>query len=330
MLKSATLSFLSMLFLSFSFHALFGDKPEEFTNFIKKYNKTFTSSQKRYKDNIFFENKKLASYLQFKNPYATFGVNEFSDLSPEEFKIRHNSQKFYQIYKMLPKTKTNFIHSNSPSISGIDWRNYGAVTRVKNQGNCGSCWSFSAIGNIEGQWYMAGYNVSSLSEQELVSCDTIDNGCDGGLPVNAFLWLQQANGGYVSSYNDYPYVSGDGNVPACSLSSRNNTRAQICGYHELPNDENAMASWLSKHGPISIGVDATSWQYYISGILTNCISEQVDHAVLLVGFNNTHNPPYWIIKNSWGTNWGENGYIRVEKGTNQCLLTTAPSSAIVC
>lgn len=212
--------------------------------------------------------------------------------------------------------------------SRVDWRQKGAVTAVKNQGQCGSCWSFSTTGNIEGQWFLAGHELVSLSERELVSCDNTDSGCNGGLMDNAFSWLVSSKGGAIVTEASYPYVSGGGNVPSCNMRDKT-VGARISGHHDIPHNEADMASYMYANGPVSIAVDATSWQTYTSGILTNCIASQVDHGVLAVGFDDSHNPPYWIVKNSWTAQWGEEGYIRVAKGKNECLITTAPSSSIV-
>jgi len=145
---------------------------------------------------------------------------------------------------------------------------------------------------------------------------------------NAWGWLLTAHAGKIVTEASYPYVSGDGNVPACSMSGTK-TGATINGHDNIATTETAMAAWVYVNGPLSIAVDATSWQTYISGIMTNCISSQIDHGVLIVGFDDNNQPPYWIIKNSWAANWGENGYIRVEKGTDQCLITSLPCTSKV-
>ncbi|KEG05488.1 cathepsin L-like protein [Trypanosoma grayi] len=162
----------------------------------------------------------------------------------------------------------------------------------------------------------------------LVSCDTTDAGCNGGLMDDAFTWIIQDHNGTVDTEASYPYVSGAGYSPKCRTASHE-FGAAISGYNDLPNDEDKMAAWLAVHGPIAIAVDATSFQFYMGGVLTNCISEQLDHGVLLVGYDDSNSPPYWIIKNSWGTSWGEEGYIRIEKGKNQCLVNEYPTSSVV-
>jgi cysteine peptidase B len=145
---------------------------------------------------------------------------------------------------------------------------------------------------------------------------------------NAFDWLVQSRGGAIVTEASYPYVSGGGNVPACNLNGKT-VGATIKGHSDLPHDETQMATWLAAHGPIAIAVDATSFQTYNGGIVTNCISSQLDHGVLLVGYGVSGTTNYWIIKNSWGSSWGESGYIRVQQGTNQCLINNYPCSATV-
>eukprot|EP00758_Cryptobia_borreli_P013122 Tbor_TRINITY_DN5806_c0_g2::TRINITY_DN5806_c0_g2_i3::g.7362::m.7362/K01373/CTSF; cathepsin F len=192
------------------------------------------------------------------------------------------------------------------------------------------CWSFSTTGNIEGQHAIATGNLVSLSEQELVSCDPIDNGCNGGLMDNAFGWLISAHKGQIVTDASYPYVSGNGIVPQCSFSTDSKPiGATITDFQDIAKTEEDMAAFVFQHGPLSIGVDATTWQSYMGGIVSNCPNMQIDHGVLIVGFDDTAPTPYWIIKNSWTANWGEEGYIRVAKGSDQCGLTNSPSSSIV-
>jgi len=145
---------------------------------------------------------------------------------------------------------------------------------------------------------------------------------------NAWDWLVQSNNGTIVTEASYPYVSGSGEVPACALSGKT-FGAQIIGHVDVPKTEDQMAAWVLANGPMSVAVDATSWQTYSSGILTNCISNQIDHGVLVVGYDDTYSTPYWIVKNSWGQSWGENGYIRVAKGSDQCLITSYPCSSTV-
>jgi C1A family cysteine protease len=303
-----------------------------FESFKKDYNRHYSSvaeESKRFA--IFVENMKKAEKLTKANPNAVFGVNEFADVTAEEFKIRHSAEKHFAAQAKRPSTNVYKPTKEEERIAAgnkIDWRTKGAVTPIKNQGQCGSCWSFSSTGSIEGQWFLAGNTLTSVSEQELVSCDTVDSGCNGGLMDNAWGWLLSAHNGAIVTEASYPYVSGNGVVPACSMSGTK-VGATINGHQDITKTESAMGAWVYSNGPLSVAVDATSWQTYVSGIMTNCISSQIDHGVLVVGFDDTNSPPYWIVKNSWGTSWGENGYIRVQKGTDQCLITYLPCSSTV-
>lgn len=303
------------------------DYAKSFEDFKTKYGRVYASgSENARRYQIFVENMQIAEKLQASNPLATFGVNEFADVSAAEFKVRHNAEKHYaRVANKAGPAPVKGVVGLPPS---VDWRTKGAVTAVKNQGQCGSCWSFSTTGNIEGQWFLAGNTLVALSEQELVSCDTIDQGCNGGLMDDAFDWLVQNRGGQIVTEASYPYVSGGGNVPACDISGKV-VGAAISGHHDIAHDETTMAETLGKIGPVSIAVDATSWQTYTGGIMTNCQSVQLDHGVLIVGFEGSGSIPYWIIKNSWAASWGESGYIRVQFGTDQCLITKYPTSSVV-
>jgi len=305
------------------------DYVAQFELFKKTHKREYpTASEEAKRLGYFIRNMQRAAELQAVNPHARFGANEFSDLSEDEFKTRHNAEGHFRAAVRARKSRAAPEMSLTGSFAQKqDWRSKGVVTPIKNQGQCGSCWSFSTTGNIEGQWAMAGNKLVALSEQELVSCDTTCHGCNGGLMDLAFEWLVDARNGGITSEAAYPYVSGGGQVPACDMSGKQPV-AFIKGHKDIPHSESAMAEWMATGGPLSIGVDASSWQTYMGGVMTNCQSTQVDHGVLAVGYDLEATPKYWIIKNSWGPTWGEEGYIRVEYGENECLITTAPSTSI--
>jgi len=304
------------------------DDQRLFADFKQTYGRTYTAAEEAHRFQCFRENLVLIAQRNAAgNGEERHGINQFADLCPKEF------AKFYLGLRPSNATKAAvpalFTKEQlAGACASIDWRKKGVVTPIKNQGQCGSCWSFSATGNMEGQWAKAGNPLVSLSEEELVQCSASfgNQGCNGGLMDQAFEWVAQ-NGGIDSEAN-YPYTSGMGVTGTCKNAKLSQKVAHFPSHNDLPQNENQMAAWACTGGPISIGVDATSWQTYTGGIMSNCQGTQMDHGVLIVGFDSSNSPPYWTIKNSWGTSWGENGYIRVEMGTNQCGITQAPSTSV--
>jgi len=200
-------------------------------------------------------------------------------------------------------------------------------------GACGSCWAFSVTGNVEGQHAIKHGELLSLSEQELVDCDSRDAGCNGGLPENAYKTLLELGG--LEKESDYGY---DGVDEACQY-NRSKVAVRVTGGLEISTNETQMAQWLLQNGPISVGLNANAMQFYRGGVSHPwkflCDPDGVDHGVLIVGFGEHEYPlfhkqmPYWIIKNSWGEQWGEQGYYRLFRGEGTCGINSMTSSAIV-
>eukprot|EP01062_Namystynia_karyoxenos_P044179 TRINITY_DN32459_c0_g1_i13.p2 TRINITY_DN32459_c0_g1~~TRINITY_DN32459_c0_g1_i13.p2 ORF type:complete len:328 (+),score=96.46 TRINITY_DN32459_c0_g1_i13:61-1044(+) len=296
-------------------------------SFKSTYGKTYAGADEARRKDVFTANMVKAARRSGADRTATHGMNAFSDLTAEEFKVYHSLNMTGKKQKKGGSPAKMFSEAEvlRAKASPVDWRDHGAVTHVKNQGQCGSCWAFSTTGGIEGQWKLAGHALTSLSEQELVSCDTTDNGCQGGLMDNAFQWLLDNHNGAIVTEESYPYTSGMGSSGSCQSVSGKAVGAKISSYQDIPHDEDQMLAWVAKNGPLSIAVDATSWQTYTGGVMSNCESRQLDHGVLIVGFTSDA----WIIKNSWGPSWGESGYIRVARGSNQCLLTESPCTSVI-
>lgn len=263
-----------------------------------------------------------AARLERANPRATFGASKFADLSTEEFKTYHSLRVPRKASPAAIFTEAEISNTTKQS---VDWRQKGAVTQVKDQGQCGSCWSFSSTGGIEGAWFLAGNPLTSVSEQELVSCDKIDSGCNGGLMDNAYTWLTQSKNGQITTEAAYPYTSGSGSVSSCKKSVKT-VGAKISGHKDVTHSESQMKAWIIQNGPLPIAVDAQEhWQTYTGGVVSNCNGKQLDHGVMAVGVT----ADYWIVKNSWGATWGESGYIRLAYGSDQCGLTQSPTAALV-
>jgi C1A family cysteine protease len=267
------------------------------------------------------------AYVKLRGSGATFGLNKFSDLSPEEF------AKTVLMTPFTPETadvkRNNLLTPKISAPATFDWRTKGAVTAVKDQAQCGSCWAFSVTENVESVWILAkgltNETLPPLAPQQIVDCDDSDMGCDGGNPPTAYQYIVSAGG--LDDEKDYPYTAQDGN---CAFKS-SAVVAKISGFkYATDGDEATMASNLVSWAPLSICVDARYWQDYTSGVMTEWQCDwivQLDHCVQAVGFDTTASTPFWIVRNSWGTDWGEQGYIRLQYGTNTCGLTDESTSA---
>lgn len=299
----------------------------DFENYHAKFNKTYKKGSDEYnrRQAIYLKNmEKAALMTEYEQGTATYGETFFSDMSRDEFK------KYYTSGSMKPKYNPMMKEAEIPSgkiPDSFDWRTKGAVTPVKNQGSCGSCWAFSTTGNIEGQWAIKKNKLFSLSEQELVDCDKIDDGCGGGLPSDAYTAIMQIGG--LEDEADYPYRGRDAK---CSF-DKSDVKVNIAGAVNISSDEGDMAAWLAQNGPISIGINAFAMQFYMGGIAHPwkifCNPSSLDHGVLIVGYGVKGSKPYWIIKNSWGASWGVQGYYLVYRGGGVCGLNTMCTSAVV-
>uniref|UniRef100_A0A7S1KYP1 Cysteine peptidase n=1 Tax=Neobodo designis TaxID=312471 RepID=A0A7S1KYP1_NEODS len=320
---------------------------EAFSAFRAKHGVQYKdAAEEEFRFGVFRANMARAAEVQRRNPLAAFGPNSFADRTPEEFKVRHNAEK--EIAESLARAGTftesgkgwkRVPRATEQQLQGlptsVDWRTKGVVTPVKNQGQCGSCWAFGTIANIESMWAIAGYPLTSLSEQQLVSCDHFFSyGCNGGASILADWYLTDEHNGTVYTEASYPYVSGSGVVPACDETNRT-IGAQIAGGEILlPWDARGMELFLATRGPIAVAIDASSVQAYTGGIMTECVTWLPDHQVTIVGYGSGadasgNTVPYWIIKNSWGVGWGEQGYFRLERGKNLCNVELLATSATV-
>uniref|UniRef100_A0A673MEU1 Cathepsin F-like n=1 Tax=Sinocyclocheilus rhinocerous TaxID=307959 RepID=A0A673MEU1_9TELE len=299
----------------------------QFKNFMNTYNRTYSSQEEAEKRlRIFQENMKTAQTLQsLEQGSAEYGVTKFSDLTEDEFRMMYLNPMLSQ-WSLKKEMKPATLASKAAPDSW-DWRDHGAVSPVKNQGMCGSCWAFSVTENIEGQWFKKTGQLLSLSEQELVDCDKLDQACGGGLPSNAYEAIEKLGG--LETETDYSYT---GHKQSCDFSS-GKVAAYINSSVELPDNENEIAAWLAENGPVSAALNAFAMQFYRKGVSHPlkifCNPWMIDHAVLLVGFGQRNGIPFWAIKNSWGEDYGEQGYYYLYRGSRLCGINKMCSSAIV-
>uniref|UniRef100_A0A0E0ML92 Uncharacterized protein n=1 Tax=Oryza punctata TaxID=4537 RepID=A0A0E0ML92_ORYPU len=262
-----------------------------------------------------------------KNKYW-LGVNQFADLTSEEFKATMTNNKGFSPNGVRVSTGFKYDNVSADALpASVDWRNKGAVTPIKDQGQCGCCWAFSAVAAMEGIVKLSTGKLISLSEQELVDCDVQgnDHGCEGGEMDGAFQFILN-NGGLTAEAN-YPYMGEDGQ---CKTTSAANVAASIKGYEDVPaNDESSLMKAVAGQ-PVSVAVDASKFQFYGGGVMTGECGTSLDHGVTVIGYGTASDgTKYWLVKNSWGTTWGEAGYVRMEKDIDDkrgmCGLAMQPS-----
>jgi len=253
----------------------------------------------------------------------TMGHNKFSHMTADEFKAMLNGY--------IPSNDTTGRQEfdlDVPRIlaaapTSIDWSTSGAVTGVKDQGQCGSCWSFSTTGALEGAYFLKTGQLLSFSEQELVDCDTQDSGCNGGLMDYAFQYVKKSG---LASESSYPYKGVDGTCQSSSK-ARALPAATVTGYTDITaGSETALLAAVATR-PVSVAIEAdqSAFQLYSGGVMTGTCGHNLDHGVLAVGYGVDNGVNYWKVKNSWGSGWGEKGYIRIQRGTGKCGIADAAS-----
>jgi hypothetical protein len=300
-----------------------------FTKWMQEHGKEYEADQLFSRYNIFKANLDTIRKHNEGNSSWTLGMNEFGDLTWEEFRATYIGGVVPQRSPYLrSQNEADLSHIAAPS--SIDWVAKGAVTPVKNQGQCGSCWSFSATGSMEGAHFLKTGTLVSLSEQELVDCSKSfgNNGCEGGLMDYAFEYVIKNAG--ICTEAGYPYKAVDGTC-AKTTCTGGDKATTISSYKDVTvGDENALLQAASIT-PVSIAIEAdqSGFQFYSGGVFDGACGTQLDHGVLIAGFGTDTGKNYWKVKNSWGASWGEAGYIRMIRGKNICGLTAAASYPIV-
>uniref|UniRef100_A0A6I8PSF6 Cathepsin W n=1 Tax=Xenopus tropicalis TaxID=8364 RepID=A0A6I8PSF6_XENTR len=304
-------------------HVVFGSSEmEQFENFMLQYNRSYkTREEFKYRLRTFSENLKEASRLQREElGTAQYGVTKFSDLTDEEFSIYHLPTNILPTPPILKQSEEVL-----PFPTSCDWRTQNVISKAKNQRTCHSCWAFAAVANIEAQWAILGQTIS-LSEQQVIDCNTCRNGCSGGYAWDAFMTVLQQGG--LTSEKSYPYT---GHVSNCRKGFE--AVGWIHDFEMLKKNETAMASHVAHKGTLTVTINKAPLKHYQKGIVdtlrSNCDPNYVDHVVLIVGYRGGGKLPQWILKNSWGEDWGEKGFFRMFRDKNACGITKYPVTCIV-
>lgn len=290
----------------------------EFDEYLVLFGKEYGIEEYYVRKSIFLSNLEVIRNFNRIGESWVMGLGPFTDMSSEEF-----SKTLLQGATGDENRESENFNFEDKRLLGevsyptsVDWRTSGAVTPVANQGNCASGWAFSAAGALEGAWEISGNQLTALSEQQLLDCSTRygNTGCSGGLMDYAFNYMI-ANG--LTSDTVYPYMAAQGTCKQGIVAS-----SSMTSFNDVPpNDPNVLYQAVAQQ-PVSAAVDADPyiWQNYKGGIISRNCGADLNHGVLIVGYSSNSNPPYWIIKNSFGQNWGESGYIRlaVAQGEGVC------------
>eukprot|EP01134_Creolimax_fragrantissima_P002070 CFRG2070T1 len=328
----------------------------DFKQWMAVNDKTYSNEEAIKRQAIYYKNKFVIEKMEAANGNddAEYRLNEFADRESSEMLMPVSADNEV----MDAEKKSKHLLPNLPTDDlpeSFDWRKKGAVTEIRNQGQAGSCWSFSAVEAMEGAHFLKHNVLNELSPEFLVECDPRDCGVFGGWPYNAYEFSMSEGG--VPAEKDIPYCAGGGqescipcmaphyNTTMCGkhkdlycnhkrnvcgiLDDKTKIAATVTDWFSVSEDEDQMRAALVKYGPLSIALNANWLQFYFGGVSNPwfCNPQALNHAVLIVGYGVEETPtgitkPYWIVKNSWGAAWGEGGYFRMIRGLGKCGLNT--------
>jgi len=323
-----------VLFLALAVYGAVNPKPMPvasslqiaFERFKARFGRTYaTESEQAARFAIFRDNMAYVNELNSKDENKPYGVSKFMDLSRSEFASQYLMKGVNLTKDARASEKVQPITNPVALPTTFDWKTQtpDCVSDVKDQGQCGSCWVFSAVETIESVCCQAGYKLTILSEQQIVDCDTDGGvqGCNGGWPEDVYTYTQRFGG--LDTEASYPYEAVDG---TCRASQTGKYSCPLTSWKWVSQDastESTMQQFLYSNSPLSIAADAESWQFYTGGVVTaaSC-GQDLDHAIQLTGWTVINGQSAWTVRNSWGSDWGESGYIYLQLGANTCGVAT--------
>jgi len=302
---------------------------QAFTDWVQKHEKVYASEEFQTRFTIFKSNMDYVRDWNANNQQTILGMTIFADLTNEEYRSIYLGTHFDGTSRLQNAAAFKVVQAQANET--VNWVTAGAVTGIKNQGQCGSCWSFSTTGSVEGAHFLSTKNLVSLSEQNLMDCSTAEGneGCNGGLMDDAFEYIIRTKG--IDTESSYPYTAVEG---TCGYKAAN-SGATISDYKDVKAGSEADLAKAALTQPISVAIDAShnSFQLYTTGVYFEpaCSTTALDHGVLVVGYGTSANgTDYWLVKNSWGTTWGEKGYIQMSRNrNNNCGIASMASYPIV-
>lgn len=286
----------------------------KFEDFVTRFGRVYSNpAERQARSAIFSVNCEFMEAENAKNHSYTLGVNGLMDQTQQEIRLLHGGLSLASTkpYGDLPFLGTH-QYSGAQLPKAVDWTQKGAVTLPKNQGQCGSCWSFSTTGALEGALQIASGKLVSLSEQQLVDCSPQNHGCQGGLMDLAFSYLKDHA---VCTENSYPYEMAQATCrqDKCTTGI---PAGGVVGYHDVTKQSEEALMEAVAQQPVSVAIEADQMAFgmYKSGVLTKECGATLDHGVLVVGYGTDNGIDYWKVKNSWGQTWGEAGFLRIQRG----------------
>lgn len=307
------------LLLSFASCAYFHQYEEKsFISWMRSTNQFYTGDEYHLRFGLFLASSRFVKEHNAANKKFKVCLNKFAAYTPSEYKALLG-------YKMEVSDNNNAVKTQRKYNGDLlDWRDKGVVNEIKDQGNCGSCWAFSAVQAVESANAISTGTLPSYSEQMLVDCVSYCYGCKGGIMSKAYDYVMSHQQGHYNPENEYIYTATEGN---CKYSQYTPVGSMSDYFKVVIGDEDDLAAKLEKYGPVAVSIDSSqySFQLYSEGIYDEplCTSSFLDHAVGCIGYGIEGSTKYWIVRNSWGTSWGEKGYIRMIRGmNNQCGIAT--------